>query len=56
MNGLFAKLSVIELRARQGVCSGTCNTYHCYKVGALRFYYSFKVPRMTHACVSVGLK
>jgi hypothetical protein len=33
MNGLFAKLSMTELRARQGVCSGTCNTYHCYKVG-----------------------
>lgn len=33
MNGLFAKLSIIELRARQGVCSGTCNTYHCYKGG-----------------------
>jgi hypothetical protein len=30
--GLFAKLSMTELRARQGVCSGTCNTYHCYKV------------------------
>ncbi|KAI8465837.1 MAG: cyclic nucleotide-binding protein [Monoraphidium minutum] len=33
MNGLFAKLSMIELRARQGVCSGTCDTYHCYKGG-----------------------
>lgn len=32
MNGLFAKLSMTELRARQGVCSGTCGTYHCYKV------------------------
>ena len=32
MNGLFAKLSVTELRARHGVCSGTCSTYHCYKV------------------------
>lgn len=30
--GLFAKLSMTELRARQGVCSGTCSTYHCYKV------------------------
>eukprot|EP00878_Enallax_costatus_P004842 GHUV01005096.1.p1 GENE.GHUV01005096.1~~GHUV01005096.1.p1 ORF type:complete len:906 (+),score=289.25 GHUV01005096.1:167-2884(+) len=33
MNGLFAKLSMTELRARQGVCSGTCHTYHCYKGG-----------------------
>eukprot|EP00883_Tetradesmus_obliquus_P009178 jgi/Sobl393_1/19957/SZX72903.1 len=33
MNGLFAKLSMTELRARQGVCSGTCSTYHCYKGG-----------------------
>jgi hypothetical protein len=33
MNGLFAKLSMTELRARQGVCSGTCSTYTCYKVG-----------------------
>ncbi|EFJ50727.1 nitrogen assimilation regulatory protein [Volvox carteri f. nagariensis] len=33
MNGLMAKLSVTEVRARQGVCSGECNTYHCYKGG-----------------------
>eukprot|EP00879_Flechtneria_rotunda_P013356 GHRR01013946.1.p1 GENE.GHRR01013946.1~~GHRR01013946.1.p1 ORF type:complete len:902 (+),score=300.53 GHRR01013946.1:340-3045(+) len=33
MNGLFAKLSMTELRARQGVCSGTCSTYHCYRGG-----------------------
>jgi hypothetical protein len=33
--GLFAKLSMTELRARQGVCSGTCNTYHCYKVKSM---------------------
>jgi polyferredoxin len=33
MNGLFAKLSVTELRARQGVCSATCSTYGCYKGG-----------------------
>ena len=33
MNGLFAKLSITELRAQQGICSATCNTYHCYKGG-----------------------
>jgi polyferredoxin len=33
MNGLFAKLSMTELRARQGVCSSTCKTYHCFKGG-----------------------
>ncbi|MGB3669399.1 MAG: 4Fe-4S binding protein, partial [Phormidesmis sp.] len=33
MNGLFAKLSVVELRAQQGICSASCNTYHCYKGG-----------------------
>ena len=33
MNGLFAKLSMIELRAQQGICSATCTTYHCYKGG-----------------------
>ncbi|GAX80436.1 hypothetical protein CEUSTIGMA_g7875.t1, partial [Chlamydomonas eustigma] len=33
MNGMFAKLSMTELRARQGVCSGECSTYHCYKGG-----------------------
>ncbi len=33
MNGLFAKLSMVELRAQQGICSATCNTYHCYKGG-----------------------
>jgi transcriptional regulator with AAA-type ATPase domain/NAD-dependent dihydropyrimidine dehydrogenase PreA subunit len=33
MNGLFAKLSMVELRAQQGVCSASCNTYQCYKGG-----------------------
>ena len=33
MNGLFAKLSVTELRAEQGTCSAECDTYHCYKGG-----------------------
>ncbi|MFK8184921.1 MAG: sigma 54-interacting transcriptional regulator [Phormidesmis sp.] len=33
MNGLFAKLSMTELRAQQGICSATCHTYHCYKGG-----------------------
>jgi transcriptional regulator with AAA-type ATPase domain/NAD-dependent dihydropyrimidine dehydrogenase PreA subunit len=33
MNGLFAKLSVTELRAQQGICSATCTTYQCYKGG-----------------------
>jgi len=33
MNGLFAKLSIIELRAQQGTCSATCTTYQCYKGG-----------------------
>ncbi|MBD2091663.1 sigma 54-interacting transcriptional regulator [Microcoleus sp. FACHB-1515] len=33
MNGLFAKLSIVELRAQQGICSATCTTYQCYKGG-----------------------
>ncbi len=33
MNGLFAKLSIIELRAQQGICSASCTTYQCYKGG-----------------------
>lgn len=33
MNGLFAKLSMVELRAQKGICSATCKTYHCYKGG-----------------------
>lgn len=33
MNGLFAKLSMIELRAQQGTCSAECSTYQCYKGG-----------------------
>lgn len=33
MNGLFAKLSLTELRAQQGICSATCTTYQCYKGG-----------------------
>jgi transcriptional regulator with AAA-type ATPase domain/NAD-dependent dihydropyrimidine dehydrogenase PreA subunit len=33
MNGLFAKLSLTELRAQQGTCSAECSTYQCYKGG-----------------------
>lgn len=33
MNGLFAKLSMTELRAQQGICSAGCTTYQCYKGG-----------------------
>lgn len=33
MNGLFAKLSMTELRAREGVCTAECTGYHCYKGG-----------------------
>lgn len=33
MNGLFGKLAMIELRAQQGICAASCNTYHCYKGG-----------------------
>ncbi len=33
MNGLFAKLSFLELRAQQGICAATCTTYQCYKGG-----------------------
>ena len=32
-NALFAKLALTELRARKGVCSGNCTTYHCFKGG-----------------------
>jgi transcriptional regulator with AAA-type ATPase domain/NAD-dependent dihydropyrimidine dehydrogenase PreA subunit len=34
MNGLFAKLSIIELRGQQGTCAAECSTYSCYKRGA----------------------
>lgn len=30
---MFAKLSMIELRAQQGICAATCTTYQCYKGG-----------------------
>jgi len=33
MNGMFAKLAITELRARQGVCSSECSTYTCFKGG-----------------------
>ncbi|MEM7062299.1 MAG: sigma 54-interacting transcriptional regulator [Cyanobacteria bacterium P01_B01_bin.77] len=33
MNGLFAKLSMTELRGQRGVCSASCSTYQCYKGG-----------------------
>ena len=33
MNGLFAKLAVVELRAQVGTCSGSCSSYACFKGG-----------------------
>ncbi|WP_036477654.1 sigma 54-interacting transcriptional regulator [Myxosarcina sp. GI1] len=33
MNGMFAKLSMTELRAQQGTCSAECTTYQCYRGG-----------------------
>ncbi|QEY31309.1 4Fe-4S binding protein [Synechococcus sp. RSCCF101] len=33
MNGLFARLSILELRAQAGTCSGTCSSYACFKGG-----------------------
>ena len=33
MNGMFAKLSITELRAQQGICSASCTTYQCYRGG-----------------------
>jgi polyferredoxin len=33
MNGLFAKLSILELRAQAGTCSGSCRCYACFKGG-----------------------
>ncbi len=33
MNGMFAKLSMTELRAQQGTCFAECTTYQCYKGG-----------------------
>ncbi|CAJ1416721.1 unnamed protein product [Effrenium voratum] len=33
MNGLYAKLSLTELRAQNGQCKAVCNTFHCYKGG-----------------------
>ena len=36
MNGMFAKLSITELRAQQGTCSAECTTYQCYKGGAAK--------------------
>ncbi|CAI8172871.1 MAG: Putative electron transport protein YccM [Prochlorococcus marinus str. MIT 9215] len=33
MNGLFAKLSILELRAQPGTCAGSCSSYACFKGG-----------------------
>ena len=33
MNGLFAKLSILELRAQVGTCTGSCSSYACFKGG-----------------------
>jgi polyferredoxin/CRP-like cAMP-binding protein len=34
MNGMFAKLSMVELRSTQQVCGSQCSTFGCYKGGA----------------------
>jgi len=34
MNGMFAKLSMIELRSTPQVCGSQCNTFGCYKGSA----------------------
>jgi transcriptional regulator with AAA-type ATPase domain len=34
MNGMFAKLSMIELRSTQQVCGSQCQTFGCYKGSA----------------------
>ncbi len=31
MNGMFAKLSILELRSTQQVCGSQCSTFGCYK-------------------------
>jgi transcriptional regulator with AAA-type ATPase domain len=31
MNGMFAKLSIVELRSSQQVCGSQCQTFGCYK-------------------------
>lgn len=31
MNGMFAKLSILEVRSTQQVCGSQCNTFGCYK-------------------------
>jgi polyferredoxin len=33
MNGLFAKLAVVEVRGQPGVCSASCDSYACFKGG-----------------------
>lgn len=35
MNGMFAKLSMIELRSTQQVCGSQCQTFGCYKGSAV---------------------
>jgi polyferredoxin len=34
MNGMFAKLAFVELRADRGVCTAECSSYACIKGGA----------------------
>ncbi len=34
MNGLFAKLAMLELRSMQQVCGSQCSTFGCFKGGA----------------------
>ncbi|MBE9182348.1 sigma 54-interacting transcriptional regulator [Oculatella sp. LEGE 06141] len=53
MNGMFAKLSMIELRSTQQVCGSQCSTFGCYK-GSSGTPVNFANPLPTEGQASGG--
>lgn len=53
MNGLFAKLSVLELRSTQQVCGSQCSTFGCYK-GSAATAVNFSDPLPTEGQATGG--
>lgn len=53
MNGLFAKLSGLELRSTQQICGSQCNTFGCYK-GSSATPVNFSHPLPTEGQATSG--
>jgi polyferredoxin len=60
MNGMFAKLAMVELRSTQQVCGSQCSTFGCYKgSGATPVTFADALPtegQATGGCPSIPIR